>query len=188
MKINAITKLLKEYVGMMLLDDEERQHIVVGQSIYPMDGMPRCNEDTVLAVLSIPVGDREKYKVTREPLGMGISAEYVEDNQDSDREAELLDLQVVIRGEALRPLYTPYGMVLIREEERKPITDSAKTANYWARMIKGRPVIVVKNGFQLIAAIMPVRQWADEKATSWMQDVAHCAETLKAQLDQEKEE
>ena len=55
---------------------------------------------------------------------------------------------------------------------RRVIADSRKTAQYFARLINGNVTIIVKNGFMLIAAIVPVIQWADEKAVQFMRDAA----------------
>ena len=55
---------------------------------------------------------------------------------------------------------------------RRVIADSRKTAQYFARLINGNVTVIVKNGFMLIAAIVPVIRWADEKAVQFMRDAA----------------
>jgi hypothetical protein len=188
MKINAVAKLLKENGGLTLLDGNARQHVCIGQALYPLDGMPQMNEETILAVLDIPAGDRPDYHILRAPVDSLI--DFLEDNADSDQDAELIDLLVSVNGTTLRPLYTPYGMVCIREAERRPVSDSAKTATYHARMVSGKPVVVIKNGFQLIAAIVPVTNWAEQKTVEWLHDLSAYAGRLhnEAQADGEEDE
>ena len=60
----------------------------------------------------------------------------------------------------------------MRPAEGEGAGRSRKTAQYFARLINGNVTIIVKNGFMLIAAIVPVIRWADEKAVQFMRDAA----------------
>ena len=60
----------------------------------------------------------------------------------------------------------------LRPAEGEGAGRSRKTAQYFARLINGNVTIIVKNGFMLIAAIVPVIRWADEKAVQFMRDAA----------------
>ena len=60
----------------------------------------------------------------------------------------------------------------LRPAEGEGAGRSRKTALYFARLINGNVTIIVKNGFMLIAAIVPVIRWADEKAVQFMRDAA----------------
>ena len=182
MQIKAIARLAKETETLSLLDEPGRQHIVIRTALFPLDGLPPLTEETVLAVLDVPVGNRVDYTVTRS--NAGIFEAYIADNTDGDREAKLTDALISIGGESVRPVYTPYGMVCIREADRKPIADSEKTAEYFVRLHDNKPIIVVKNGFQLIAAFMPCTGWAaKEEDCEILRDLADYA----AKLNDERE-
>ena len=60
----------------------------------------------------------------------------------------------------------------LRPAEGEGAGRSRKTAQYFARLINGSVTIIAKNGFMLIAAIVPVIRWADEKAVQFMRDAA----------------
>ncbi|MDD3212099.1 MAG: hypothetical protein PHY64_00370 [Eubacteriales bacterium] len=184
MKIKAVANLVKERKTLTLMDEPGRQHIVVGNAMYPLDGFPVLTEETIFAVLDIPTGERSDYSVLRAPASETY-ASCLSDNEDDDQEAQLLDMVISVSEETLHPLYTPNGMACIREAERKPIADSAKTAQYFARMIGQKLVIVVKNGFQRIATISPCTGWAQDNATEWLRDLAAYAGTLNNIIHQD---
>ncbi len=181
MKIKAVSNLVKEHKGLNLLDGHQRQHISVGKAVYPLDGFPPLTEETVFAVLDIPVGDRPDYDVLRATVSP-VMEEVIVDNLDGDEPAQLVDMVVSVSGETLRPIYTTHGMVCVRESERKPIADSGKTAEYYSRVVNENIVIVVKNGFQRIATISPLHSWATDSAKEWLYDMSRSAGRLNNQL------
>ena len=180
MKIKAVARLVSETHTFSLLEDDERQHLAVGGAFYPLDGLPTMDGDTILAVLDVPVGDRVLYQVQCQPA---LSYRpLLADNEDSDQLAQLTDMLVSVNGETVRPLYSPLGMVCIREAERKPISDSAKTATYFVRQVGNSPVVIVKNGFQRIASLYPTTVWAQDNACEWLRDLSHHAARTNHQL------
>ena len=188
MKIKAVARLAGETHALTLLEDGSRQHISVASAIYPLDGLPPVDGETILAVLDVPLGDRVDYQIN---IGPALPfRDMLEDNLDRDQPAQLTDMLVSVNGETLRPLYSPLGMVCIREAERKPISDSAKTAAYFVRTVGNDPVVIVKNGFQRIASIRPCTPWAQDNACEWLRDLARHAARLNHQLhlldDQDK--
>lgn len=173
MKIKAVARLVSETHTFALLEDTERQHIAIAGAIYPLDGLPTMDGDTILAVLDVPVGDRVLYQVQCQPA---LSFRHLlADNEESDQLAQLTDMLVSVNGETVRPLYAPLGLVCIREAERKPISDSAKTATYFVRQVGNTPVVVVKNGFQRIASLYPTTAWAQDNACEWLRDLSRYA-------------
>ena len=179
MKITALAKLAKETKLISMMDGERGQWVNVGTATYPMDGMPRMDEENILAVLGVPMEERSGYSVRRDAVN--VLSPIMVDNLDDDQGADLLDMLLSVNGETLRPLYTPQGMVCIREAERKPIADSAKTYTWHVRMMGQTPLIVVKNGFQLIAILAPVKYWAQDNACEWLRDIARYAAMLNNQ-------
>ncbi|MEA4999658.1 MAG: hypothetical protein VB087_09760 [Candidatus Limiplasma sp.] len=180
MKIKAVARLASEAKALTLLKDGSRQHIAVASAIYPLDGLPPVDEETILAVLDVPVGDRVDYQILTGPAAP--FHDMLEDNLDYDLPAQLTDMLVSVSGETLRPLYSPLGLLCIREAERKPISDSAKTAAYFVRTVGSAPVVIVKNGFQCIACIRPCTAWAQDNACEWLRDLARHAARLNHQL------
>lgn len=164
MKIKALAALCRREKSMTILDETDgdgrvtRQWICCSTAAYPLDGMPEVTEDTILSVFDVPQSDRRLYSVRRGPAdGM---ARCLADNQDDDREATMGSMTIGIGGDVIRPVYTPYGLVAIKAEALKPVEDSGKTAQYFARELTTGPAIIVKNGFQAVAAIIPYSRWA----------------------------
>ena len=180
MKIKAVARLVSEARALMLLEGGSRQHIAVSSAIYPLDGLPSVDEETILAVLDVPLGDRVDYQIN---IGPALPFhDLLEDNLDRDQPAQLTDMLVNVNGETLRPIYSPLGLLCIREAERKPISDSAKTAAYFVRTVGNDPVVIVKNGFQCIASIRPCTVWAQDNACEWLRDLARHAARMNHQL------
>lgn len=180
MKIKAVARLASEAHALTLLKDGSRQHIAVAGAIYPLDGLPPVAEETILAVLDVPLGDRVDYQIN-----IGSSLPYhdmLEDNLDRDQPAQLTDMLVSVNGETLRPLCSPLGLLCIREAERKPISDSAKTTAYFVRTVGDEPVVIVKNGFQCIASIRPCTAWAQDNACEWLRELTRYAARMNHQL------
>lgn len=61
MKIKALANYCKQTKSVVLLDqyDEsgvlQRQYVQAGSAVFPLDGLPLLNEDTLIAILDIPV-------------------------------------------------------------------------------------------------------------------------------------
>lgn len=176
MKIKALANYCKQTKSVVLLDqyDEsgvlQRQYVQAGSAVFPLDGLPLLNEDTLIAILDIPADERCDWVVQRTNAQCALS--YVQDNEENDQLSELAGITFSANGYDLQPVYTPYGLVTIDSSTRRVIADSRKTAQYFARLINGNVTIIVKNGFMLIAAIVPVIRWADEKAVQFMRDAA----------------
>jgi hypothetical protein len=179
-KIKAVAKLVKDAQGLTLINGDERQHISADGAIYPLDGFPLLSEETVFAVLDVPVGERALYNVSQ--VNAHLFADFLADNQEGDQDATMTDMLVSVNGITLRPIYTPHGLLCVREDDRKPIVDSGKTATYHARMVGGKPVVIVKNGFQLIALLPARMDWAQDNACEWLRDMARQAAKLNNYL------
>ena len=111
MKITALAKLAKETKLISMMDGERGQWVNVGTATYPMDGMPRMDEENILAVLGVPMEERSGYSVRRDAVN--VLSPIMVDNLDDDQGADLLDMLLSVNGETLRPLYTPQGMSLV---------------------------------------------------------------------------
>ena len=183
MKVKALAQYCKKTKYITLLDDVDsqgavkRQYIHTGTALFPLDGLPLLNEETLLAILDVPQDERSEWEVRRgttDAIGF-----YTEDNNDNDKVAELIGLDFWAGGYSVQPFYTPYGMVTIDADTRRVIADSKKTAEYFARKHGDNVTIIAKNGFMLIAAITPIRRWATEQISMYLSDVSALAEKLE---------
>ena len=174
MKITALAKLLKNMPQkqLALLDGSDgRQWVDIMGAAYPMDGMPRMDEMNVLAVLEVPIECRPDYEVRR---GM-VPEALLEDNQEDDQAAQMIAMTVAVNGQIVTPLYTPYGMMCIDDDMRKPVSDCKKTYEFYARKKGDRTYIVIKNGFQMIALLPTIKTWAQDNACGWLNDITRHA-------------
>lgn len=100
-----------------------RQHLSVwGRAIYPMDGLPVMDEETLLAVLDVP---REKWKdcqVLTADADSTLLTAMMEDNMDSDRPLEEMGIQLIRGGGEYKFLLDPLRdeCYAIRPEYLKP--------------------------------------------------------------------
>lgn len=151
-----------------------RQHLSVrGRAIYPMDGLPVMDEDTLLAVLDVP---REKWKnchVLTADADSTLLTAMMEDNMDSDRPLEEMGIQLIIGGGEYKFLLEPLRdeCVAIRPEYLKPIGLTSEHT-YWLRETgwdnktgEAKHVIVVKLGMQNVAAIAQNIDWGSAEKT-----------------------
>ena len=112
-----------------------RQHLSVwGRAIYPMDGLPVMDEETLLAVLDVP---REKWKnchVLTADADSTLLAAMMEDNLDSDRPLEEMGIQLITGEGGYKFLLDPLRdeCYAIRQEYLKPIGLTSEHT-YWLR-------------------------------------------------------
>lgn len=162
--------LLNQYAGNQIV----RQHLSVwGRAIYPMDGLPVMDEETLLAVLDVP---RERWKnchVLRADADSTLLTEMMEDNMDSDRPLEEMGIQLITGGREYKFLLEPLRdeCVAIRPEYLKPIGLTSEHT-YWLRETgwddktgEAQHVIVVKLGMQNVAAIAKNIDWGSDEKT-----------------------
>lgn len=152
-----------------------RQHLSVwGRAIYPMDGLPVMDEETLLAVLDVP---REKWKdcqVLTTDADSTLLTAMMEDNMDSDRPLEEMGIQLITGGGEYKFLLEPLRdeCYAIRPEYLKPIGLTSEHT-YWLRETgwddktgEAKRVIVVKLGMQNVAAIAQNIDWGSDEKTA----------------------
>ena len=128
MKIKALANYCKQTKSVVLLDqyDEsgvlQRQYVQAGSAVFPLDGLPLLNEDTLIAILDIPADERCDWVVQRTNAQCDLS--YVQDNEENDQLSELAGITFSANGYDLQPVYTPYGLVTIDSSTRRVIADS----------------------------------------------------------------
>lgn len=163
MKIKGIADVCKEREGAVILEkydqqgELQRQFIMTvnGQALYPIDGMPQIDENTILTIFDIPKDKRSGWEVRREALEPDRLKRVLADYDDSDRDVKLEGITIAHKGDMLVPFLTQYGAVFIRADYLKPIKDERKSLEFWAREITpgSPPILIAKVGMQLVAAI-----------------------------------
>lgn len=190
--------LLNQYAGNQIV----RQHLSVwGRAIYPMDGLPVMEEETLLAVLDVP---RERWKnchVLTADADSTILAAMMEDNLDSDRPLEEMGIQLITGGGEYKFLFDPLRdeCYAIRPEYLKPIGLTSEHT-YWLRETgwddktgEAQHAIVVKFGMQNVAAIAQNIDWgSDEKTVAQLGRICDKARAIQREralyAGEEKEE
>jgi hypothetical protein len=158
MKLSALYKLCKRNKIVHILHDEgeERQWIMVEGNMYPTDGLPRMGADELLTMMDVPQDEQDKWIIKVQEMNEQLRW-FAADNAQGDTQAREMRARVNINGDELAAIDTDCGVVLIPAEALRPVSDSAKTYELFARKVMGEVWIAVKNGFQLIATIVRVK-------------------------------
>lgn len=117
MKLKKLFDKAKETKAVTILDtvDEDgettRQHLVTGDAVYPLDGMPLVDAKTLLTIMDVPENEQKGWIIDRR----GGNERYrwmLADEQITDTDASMGLLTLECRGVELRPIYTVHGMLL----------------------------------------------------------------------------
>jgi len=159
MKIKAIASLLKEHKIIELWDAGDTQWISNGRAAYPLYGMPRLDEETVMTVMDIPEKDRDKYMVNDlyAPTNLNLS-----DYDDTERRLLPQLLTIGYGGEVLMPARTSLGLMFIDPAYLKPIDENYEL--FERESGNGDLYVAVKAGLLLKAIILPKAQNAEDIA------------------------
>lgn len=178
MTIKGLQKLVSQHPGNLTIINEmadgeiTRQYISVwGQDVYPADGLPLLDEDSILVLLDVPADKRSNWGVTS-VRKKGIWERMLEDNLPDDREAQELSLRLIDDTAELK--FFDAGLVeqpviAIQPEYLKPIGLS-REHSYWTRTIiyneetgEKSMVLAVKLGYQLVGVISLREKWAQKE-------------------------
>lgn len=159
-KKNKIVTLFERYA-----DDGEvvMQYISDGGAVYPVQGLPPLDAESILTIFDIPEKQREDWYVRTSGVPTGINFEDIDANEKPvERDA----LSIVYSGKTLKPLQTRRGLVFIESRYLSPVSDVMDVLELYERFTpSGTPYIVAKAGFLLQAVIMPYdvinRQFVD---------------------------
>ena len=151
-----------------------RQHIAIEDAVYPLDGMPRVNEEKVLAIMDVPVDKRNEWHVFK---GINKNIEWMlEDEQSADTEAKMGKIELECGGVKYRPFHTARGILFVSNEQIRPIKDE-KNVCYRLRENGNAQMIIAQSGMMNIGALMPL-QWADEEAADELWKMAEAARKI----------
>lgn len=186
MKLSSLFKMIKkEKEATLITQTGGRQWILVGfGNLYPLDGLPCLDEDKLLTMMDVPLDERENWAIDEKEMGFVVE-QFARDSMEGDTEAEAGAVDIAFDGEDYRPVYTRRGLVLVPVDSFGPVSDSRKTYLLYAREVQGETAIIVKNGFQTIAAICRVKI-NDDRAAECLLDIArHVAGDANAKKLQE---
>lgn len=164
-KLAALARREKLMVLMSTWRDDMiiRQHLQVGNGLYPMDGMPVMDKDELLVALDVQPDKKHEYTVFEQELS-GDAATMAEDNPnekpDEYAELKLLRLDTGIATRVI--VETPWGIRFVNADY-VDVLKGEKGVEWFARdMGSGRVAMVAKRGYQTIASIGTSDAWIDE--------------------------
>lgn len=186
MKLSALFKVCKKHKTIDIITGKnDRQWLLVGSySLYPMDGMPHIDKESLLTMMDVPEDEQGKWRILEIELSEYMT-QFAQDNTEGDAVAQRTKTSIVLEDKEYQPFYTRYGMALVDVDMLAPLSDTAKVHEFFAREINGNPVLLVKTGFRLIAAIFRVKI-NDKEIADELKDVADhiCFNDLKAKEEE----
>lgn len=189
-KVAALCAKSKHYVLFDKIDStgEITQWLGDGYSLYPLNGLPILDEETLFAVLDVPEKQREKAVVHRDNMPGTFNADDTDPAEIALNEG---DIPLILGGTVLQPLMTRKGITFIQRKYLEPLDDMLGMIQLFERVAAdGQPYIVAKAGLLIAAIIMPYDA-IKESFVSQLEDMAgECRRALnsKAQEEQAAEE
>ena len=179
MTIKGLQKLVSQHPESLTIINEmadgeiTRQYISVwGQGVYPADGLPTLDEESILALLDVPTDKRKNWTVKSARLDQFTWADVLADNAPSDQLATELPVRLIDETAELKFFETYLGdrpLIAIYPEYLKPI-GLTREHTFWTRTIhyneetgEKSMLLIVKLGYQLAAAISLREHWAKEE-------------------------
>lgn len=155
MKIKSIAAICKKGKQVVLYNRYEsggtlQQYIGDGMTAYPVSGLPKLDEESILTIFDVPEKQREDWFVRVRDVPEGIN---FEDTDANEKMIERDNLSIIFSGHTLKPLQTRRGLVFIQSRYLSPVSDVLEL--YERFTPNGTPYIVAKAGFLLQAVIMP---------------------------------
>lgn len=154
-RVAALCAKSKHYILFDKIDStgEITQWLGDGYSLYPLNGLPILDEETVFAVLDVPEKQREKAVVRRENMPGTFNAD---DTDPAEKAVNEGDIPLILGGTVLQPLMTRKGITFIQRKYLEPLDDMLGMIQLFERVTAdGQPYIVAKAGLLIAAIIMP---------------------------------
>lgn len=181
MKIKSIASICKKNKQVALFNqygrecDTVMQYMGDGNAVYPINGLPELDKESVLTIFDVPEKQREDWFVKYASIPEGIN---FDDTDETEQFIEQSDLSIVYSGKILKPLQTRHGMVFIESRYLSPMADFMDVLELYERRTLNGTYIVAKAGFMLQAVIMPY-EVVDKQFVNQLQELAkQCAVSL----------
>lgn len=190
MTIKGLQKLAAKHPGQITIINQlsegeiTRQWIgVYGLGIYPADGLPTLDEETILCMLDVPRNKWSDWNV-RTTTRYGLYEDMLEDNADQDEPLAEMALRLIDDNREYKFLRAASGALAIWPEYLLPIGLTSQH-DYWLRTIhryadaKPIRIVVVKLGMELVGVVGLTDEWAmAERNMDELRQIAAQAEKL----------
>jgi len=156
MKINKLAAICKRSETIMLYDKEDGgQWIGDGAAMYSAYDLPELNDDYIYAIFDIPEKKQKKMSYRRQGMPPSIS---VADSVPNENMLDPPKFDISVAGRILRPLKTQRGLIFIDTKYLLPLADADDYLELYERIsTDGKLYVAVKNGFMLMAVILPYK-------------------------------
>lgn len=189
MKVKALAAICKRRKCFFLFDGKDNtsvQWLGDGNAFYPLFKMPPLNEQNIYTIFDIPEKQQSKMYFSENTLPEGLEF------GDAVAYENILDpakMEIGYAGRVLRPLLTSQGLVFIDVQYLAPLSDMADMIELYERVDSlGKPYIAAKNGFMLVAVIMPFQVMEPEFVKDLRELSVHCEAVLSMKRDKELSE
>ena len=166
MKINKIAALCSRAGTFRLYNKMDREGVITqwlgtGNALYPLNGLPLLDEESLCAMFDIPEKKREKLVILCEDMPEIID---VADKDPKETLLEEKEMTIGYNGMQMIPLRTKDGIIFIGEQFLEPLADEIDLLNLYERKTpKGVSYVAVKAGMMLRGIIAPYDVVTDKK-------------------------
>ena len=137
------------------------QWLGTGNALYPLNGLPLLDEESLCAMFDIPEKKREKLVILCEDMSEIID---VADKDPKETLLEEKEMTIGYNGMQMIPLRTKDGIIFIGEQFLEPLADEIDFLNLYERKTpKGVSYVAVKAGMMLRGIIAPYDVVTDKK-------------------------
>ena len=124
-----------------------------GYAIYPLNGLPILDEESLCAVFDISEKKRENISVRRAAMPESINAD---DTDPAERVLKDDDFSIIYGGTELQPLKTRNGIIFIQRKYLAPLEDVLDMVQLYERVTPdGQTYVAAKAGLLIAAVIFP---------------------------------
>lgn len=179
-KVVALCNKEKQYILFDKLDStgEITQWLGDGYAIYPLNGLPILDEETLCAVFDISEKQRENIIVRRQSMPEAINAD---DTDPSERVLSDDDFSIIYGGAELQPLKTRSGIIFIQRKYLAPLEDVLDMIQLYERVTPdGQSYIAAKAGLLIAAVIFPYKVVNEKFVTRLEEITRECRRVLDA--------
>lgn len=189
MKLKKVTAICSKSKCYRLYDrisdgGEITQWLGDGNAIFPLNGLPILDEETLCAVFDISEKQRENIAVWHGAIPAAVN---VDDADRTERALNDDDFSMVYAGTELKPLNTRSGITFIQSKYLSPLEDVLDYMQLFERQTPdGVSYVVAKTGLLIAAVIFPYNL-INEKFVTRLEEVAReCRRALDAPHTQNK--
>lgn len=158
MKLKKVTSLCGKSKCYRLYDridsaGEITQWLGDGYAIYPLNGLPILDEESLCAVFDISEKQRDNIIIRREEIPPATNADHTD---PAERVLSDDDFSIIYGGTELKPLKTRNGITFIQSKYLSPLEDVLEVVQLYERVTPdGLSYIVAKTGLLIAAVIFP---------------------------------